>query len=91
MKRVIMAAALLVSTASVFATETKDLISNKETGKEVKVKVKEKRDECSVSLSTKIGPSWAQFEVKCTYTATTCKEAIAGVNRCLEEARKAIQ
>jgi hypothetical protein len=89
MKRVIMAAALLVSTASVFATETKGEVSSKENRKEVKVE--QERVECSVSLSAKIGPSYAQIEVKCTYTATTCKEAIAGVNKCLDEARKAIQ
>lgn len=84
-----MAAALLVSTASVFATETKGAVSNKETRKEVKVE--QKSDECSVTMSAKIGPSFFQVEVKCTYTASTCKEAIAGASKCIDEARKAIQ
>jgi methionine-rich copper-binding protein CopC len=88
MKRVMFAAMLLVSTVTVFATETK--------GKEDKVQTKEVRstpqqfDECEVSISSKVGPSFAQVEVKCTYRAATCKEAISNVAQCLKDAKAAV-
>lgn len=88
MKRVMFAAMLLVSTVTVFATETK--------GKDHKVQAKEVKstpkqfDECEVSISTKIGPSFAQVEVKCSYRAATCKEAITNVQTCLKDAKAAV-
>lgn len=88
MKRVMFAALLLVSTVTVFATETK--------GREDKVQSKEIRntpqnfDECEVSISTKVGPSFAQIEVKCSYRASTCKEAISNVQQCLKDAKAAV-
>lgn len=87
MKRVMFAAMLLVSTVTVFATETK--------GKDEQVNRKEftstqKFDECEVSIGTKIGPSFAQIEVKCSYKAATCKEAISNVAQCLKDAKAAV-
>ncbi|MGB4771530.1 MAG: hypothetical protein WBP58_08730 [Chitinophagaceae bacterium] len=87
MKRVMFAAMLLVSTVTVFATETKgkdDQVSGKE------IRSTQKFDECEVSISTKIGPNFAQVEVKCSYRAATCKEAITNVAQCLKDAKAAV-
>lgn len=87
MKRVMFAAMLLVSTVSVFATETKgknDQVNRKE------IRNTQKFDECEVSISSKIGPNFAQVEVKCTYKAATCKEAITKVSQCLKDAKAAV-
>lgn len=89
MKRVIMAAVLLVSTVSVFATESKGELKKEEKRIEVKIQNVDK-GECTYSASATIGPSWAKVEVKCSYTSTSCKEAISQVNKCLDDARKAI-
>jgi hypothetical protein len=88
MKRVMFAAMLLVSTVSVFATETKGSGDNIQT-KEVR-STSQKFDECEVSIGTKVGPSFAQVEVKCTYRAATCKEAISNVAQCLKDAKAAV-
>ena len=79
---------LLVGTVSVFATERKTTDNKEE--KRIEWKVDEQKGECTYTISAKIGPSWGQVEVKCSYTATTCKEAITQANSCIEEARKAI-
>ena len=84
-----MAAALLVSTVSVFATETKGADLNKEAKKETPVKPIDQS--CTVSLTAKIGSVFAQIEVQCSYTAANCKEAFSGALKCLDEARKAVQ
>jgi hypothetical protein len=89
MKRVIMAAALLVSTVTVFATETKGVDMTKEVRKEEPVKPVS--NTCTVSLTAKVGPVFAQIEVQCSNTAANCKEAFSGAIKCLEAARKAIQ
>ena len=88
MKRVMLAAMLLVSTVTVFASETKGNESKEE--KKIEWKADEQKGECTYSISAKVGPSWGQVEIKCSYTATTCKEAIAKANSCVDEARKAI-
>ena len=88
MKRVMLAAMLLVSTATVFASGTK-ANENKEE-KKVELNVNKQKGECTYSISAKVGPSWGQVEIKCSYTASTCKEAITQANNCVDEARKAI-
>jgi len=87
MKRLMLAAMLLVSTATVFASETKGNESKEEKKMELNVKQK---GECTYSISAKVGPTWGQVEIKCSYTASTCKEAITQANKCVDEARKAI-
>lgn len=88
MKRVMFAALLLVSTVTVFATETKGNNDKVQT-KEVK-STRQNVDECEVSITTKVGPSFAQIEVKCAYRASNCKEAISNVQQCLKDARAAV-
>ena len=90
MKRMIMAAMLLVSTVSVFAADVK---SDKRKDQD-KITVKMKTWEtamCSMSLQATLGPSFAQIKVTCTGTATTCKEAVGIASSCLNEARKAFE
>jgi hypothetical protein len=87
MKRVMFAAMLLVSTVTVFATEAKGK-DDQANGKEIRST--QKFDECEVSISTKIGPNFAQVEVKCSYRAATCKEAISNVAQCLKDAKAAV-
>ena len=88
MKRVMLAAMLLVSTVTVFASETNGSTIKEE--KKILIELNEEKGECTYSISAKVGPSWGQVEIKCSYTATTCKEAISKANSCVEEARKAI-
>jgi hypothetical protein len=88
MKRVMFAAMLLVSTVTVFATETKGSGEKVQT-KEVR-STPQKFDECEVSITTKVGPSFAQIEVKCAYRSSNCKEAIANVQQCLKDAKAAV-
>ena len=87
MKRVMFAAMLLVSTVTVFATETK---GKDDQGNRREVRSSQNFDECEVSIGTKVGPSFAQVEVKCTYRAATCKEAISNVAQCLKDAKAAV-
>lgn len=88
MKRIVLAAMLLVSTAAVFATESK---GSEVSGKETAININAvKQDECQVTISGKVGPSFMQVEVKCSYTASTCKEAITKAVGCLEDAKKAV-
>jgi len=89
MKRMIMAAVLLVSTVSVFATEKTGADPNKEVRKENPIKPID--NSCTVSLTAKVGSVFAQIEVQCSYTAANCKEAFSGALKCLDEARKAVQ
>ena len=90
MKRMIMAAMLLVSTVSVFAADVKSEGKKDEKTTEAKIATKEAA-ECSLTLKATIGPSFAQVEVSCTGSAATCKEAVSIAKNCLDEARKAIQ
>jgi hypothetical protein len=89
MKRMIVAAALLLSTVSVFAADVKSEGRNVQKKKEVKMSNLD-ASECSLSLTATFGPSWGQVTVTCKGTATTCKEAVHIANNCLEEAKKAI-
>jgi hypothetical protein len=89
MKRMIVAAALLVSTVSVFAADVKSEGRNDQKKKEVKISNRD-ASECSLSLTATFGPSWGQVTVTCKGTATTCKEAVSIASNCLEEAKKAI-
>ena len=90
MKRMIMAAVLLVSTVSVFAADVKSEGKNDQKKKEAGVFNREAA-ECSMSLTATFGPSWGQVTVTCTGTAATCKEAVTVAKNCLDEARKVIQ
>jgi hypothetical protein len=90
MKRMIMAAMLLVSTVSVFAADVKSEGRKDEKKKEVKIATKEAA-ECSISITATLGPSWGSVTVTCTGTASTCKGAVVTAKNCIEEARKAIQ
>jgi len=90
MKRMIMAAMLLVSTVSVFAADVKSEGKKDEKATEVKIAAKE-AVECSISITATIGPSWSSVTVTCTGTASNCKEAVVTAKNCIEEAKKAIQ
>jgi hypothetical protein len=86
MKRMIMAAMLLVSTVSVFAADVKSEVNRK--ADQIEIKVKEKKvNECSMTLTATIGPSFAQVQVTCKGTAATCKEAGAIAKNCLDVAK----
>lgn len=89
MKRMIMAAVLLVSTVSVFAADVKSEVSNDQKKIEIKVTDKE-NSECSMELSATFGPSWGSVKVSCKGTAPTCKEAISIAMSCLNEAKRQI-
>jgi hypothetical protein len=89
MKRMIVAAVLLVSTVSVFAADVKSEGKNDQKKEEIKISGKE-ASECSLSLEATFGPSWGNVTVTCKGTAPTCKEAVSIAKNCLEEAKKAI-
>ena len=89
MKRMIMAAMLLVSTVSVFAADVKS-----ENNKHVKLaevkSIENRADECSMTLTATLGPSFAQIQVTCKGTAATCKEAGAIAISCINVAKSII-
>jgi len=89
MKRMIVAAVLLVSTVSVFAADVKSDGRNDQVKKETKIS-DEETSECSLSLEATFGPSWGNVTVTCKGTAPTCKEAVSIAKNCLEEAKRAI-
>lgn len=89
MKRMIMAAVLLVSTVSVFAADERkgeiDIDQKIERQKEQgKVPV------CEVTLETSINLPGISIKVACSASSTSCREAIALANSCLAEAKKLI-
>lgn len=88
MKRLMLAAMLLVSTATVFATETKGKTEGKTT--ETTQVNRKQTDECTVSISGKVGPAFAQVEVKCSYTSSSCQEALTQVKKCIQDAKSAV-
>ncbi len=90
MKRMIMAAVLLVSTVSVFAADVQREVSKDDKKIEVNIP-KGETGECSIALTATLGPSAAQIKVTCTGTAETCKEAVSIASSCINEAKKAIQ
>jgi hypothetical protein len=87
MKRVIMAAVLLVSSVSVFATG-----ENRE-----KVKIGQQNEwrsedpksiTCTVSMEGSVSLIGVSVKVTCSATASSCKEAITQAAKCLEEAKQ---
>jgi len=90
MKRVIMAAMLLVSTVSVFAAEVKSESIGQEKLTEIK-NIVNGADECSMTLTATLGPSFAQIQVTCKVTAATCKEAGVIAKNCLDVAKSIIR
>ncbi|HSF45563.1 MAG TPA: hypothetical protein VLA58_06110 [Chitinophagaceae bacterium] len=86
MKKVIMAAVLLVSTVSVFAGETgneKDKLSQNKEWKKQEVK----DPVCTVSMEGAVTLPGISVKVTCSASAATCKEAITLAAKCLEEAK----
>jgi hypothetical protein len=87
MKRMIMAAALLVSTVSVFAADIRkgdiDIDHKIERNKE-----QMKGALCTVTMETSISVPGVSVKVSCSASSTSCKEAIAMANNCLDEAKK---
>lgn len=92
MKRVLVAAMLLLGTVSVFAAEGK---IDREKGKqEVKKEVKKmlnppgltyEQKSCTVTIGGEVGFfPFFEVEIKCTATATTCKEASDDAQACLK-------
>jgi hypothetical protein len=90
MKRMIMAVVLLLSSVSMFAAEVKNEVKMKET-QTVLTSYGGEVAECSMTLSATIGPSWAQVQVTCKGTASTCKEAGIIAKSCLDEAKNIFQ
>lgn len=86
MKKVIMAALLLVSTVSVFAGETSNEKEKSGQHKEWK-KEEVKSPTCTVSMEGAVTLPGVSVKVTCSATATTCKEAITLAAKCLEEAK----
>jgi hypothetical protein len=89
MKRMIMAAVLLVSTVSVFAADVRK--------GEVKIdqRIERQKDQgkvpvCEVSLETSINFPGLSIKVTCTASSTSCRQAIELAKSCLEEAKKLI-
>lgn len=87
MKRVIMAAVLLVSTVSVFAAgENRDKVKNAQQKEwrtdEVKSPV------CTVSMEGSISLVGVSVKVTCSASAASCKEAITQAAKCLDEAKQ---
>lgn len=85
----IMAAVLLVSTVSVFAADVRKENANQDQKIEQQKK-QEKVPVCSVTLETSINIPGVSVKVSCTGSSTSCKEAIAIANSCLDEAKKLI-
>lgn len=87
MKRVIMAAVLLVSTVSVFAAG-----ENSEKVKTVQQnewrKAGAKSPTCTVSMEGSVTLIGVSVKVTCSASATSCKEAITQAAKCLEEAKE---
>jgi hypothetical protein len=89
MKRMIMAAALLVSTVSVFATDVRKGEVN------IDQKIERQKEQgrepvCEVSMETTISVPGISIRVTCTASASNCREAIQLANSCLAEAKKLI-
>ncbi len=89
MKRMIMAAMLLVSTVSVFAADVQREGSKDEKRIEVNIS-KGETSECSISITATLGPTAASIQVTCTGTAANCKEAVSIASSCINEAKKAL-
>ena len=90
MKRVIMAAMLLVSTVSVFAADVQSE-SNRPVKLTERKNIVNGADECSMTLTATIGPSFAQIQVTCKGTAATCKEAGVIAKTCLDVAKSIVK
>jgi hypothetical protein len=87
MKRVIMAAVLLVSTVSVFAAgENSDKVKNAQQ-KEWKTD-EVKSPVCTVSMEGSISLVGVSVKVTCSASAASCKEAITQAAKCLDEAKQ---
>jgi hypothetical protein len=86
MKKMIMAAVLLVSTVSVFAGETgneKVKLSQHNEWKNEEMK----NPTCTVSMEGAVSLPGISVKVTCSATAASCKEAITQAAKCLEEAK----
>ena len=86
MKKLMIAALLLWSTATVYAGTPK---GEKTTGKHPKAKsLLRNTCMCRFTMSAMVGPSGNQIEIKCTYSAPACWVAIVQVMMCLEDAKR---
>lgn len=86
MKKLMLAALLLWSTATVYAGTPKGEEAN---GKQPKVrKLLKPAGMCNFTMSAMVGPPGSQVEVKCTYSAPACWVAIVQVMMCLEDAKR---
>lgn len=83
----IMAAALLVSTVSVFAADVRNVDMNID-HKIERIKEQMEGALCTVTMETSISVPGVSVKVSCSASSTSCKEAIAMANNCLEEAKK---
>lgn len=87
MKRVIMAAVLLVSTVSVFAAgENSEKVKTDQQNEWRKEDAKSPT--CTVSMEGSVTLIGVSVKVTCSASATSCKEAITQAAKCLEEARE---
>ena len=96
MKRVMVAAMLLLVTGSVFATEVK--VDREKVKQEVqqektvdKASAVVLTEECTITLDGWIGLPFLGIRVSCQGTATTCKRAAALVAKCVKETIKAVE
>ncbi len=87
MKRMIIAAVLLVSTVSVFATDVRKGEVKNDQLIERKID-QEEPPVCTVTMETSISVPGVSVKVSCSASSSTCKEAIAMANSCLDEAKK---
>ncbi|MGB4771531.1 MAG: hypothetical protein WBP58_08735 [Chitinophagaceae bacterium] len=86
MKKLMIAALLLWSTATVYAGTPK---SEEATGKNPKAKnLLRNTGMCNFTMSAMVGPSGNQIEIKCTYSSPACWIAIVQVMMCLEDAKR---
>lgn len=87
MKRVIMAAVLLVSSVSVFATgENREKVK---IGQQNEWRSKDPKSiTCTVSMEGSVSLIGVSVKVTCSATASSCKEAITQAAKCLEEAKQ---
>lgn len=96
MKRVLVAAMLLLGTVSVFATEGKmDREKGKQEVKYEKTVDKSSADvleeECTISLEGWIGIPYIGIHVSCSAKAATCKRAAEMVVNCVRDTIKAVE
>jgi len=80
-----MAAALLVSTVTVFAAD-----NNSEKLNAVKKAFGPEQSSCTVTLEGTVSLPGLSVKISCSATSTTCREAINMANTCLNDAKRAI-